>query len=43
MNFKLPVIVSRGLGTCDDLVDEDKNGYIIDVGTHSHYLRKLIY
>ena len=32
MNFKLPVIVSRGLGTCDDLVDEDKNGYIIDVG-----------
>ena len=32
MNFKLPVIVSKGLGTCEDLVDEDKNGYIIDVG-----------
>ena len=32
MNFKIPVIVSRGLGTCEDLVDEDKNGYIIDIG-----------
>lgn len=41
MNFNLPIIASRGIGTCDDLVDENKNGYIIDVGDFKSLSKKI--
>ncbi len=32
MNFSLPLIVSKTIGTCDDLVFENRNGYKVDKG-----------
>ena len=32
LNFGLPVIVSNRVGTANDLVEHDKNGFIVNVG-----------
>jgi len=45
MNFSLPVIVSTGVGTANDLVQHDVNGFVFnkgDVETLGTYLLKLM-
>lgn len=45
MNFSLPVICTRAVGTAFDLVEDGKNGYLIDVGDISllsQYIKELL-
>jgi len=44
MNFELPIVATKILGTCDDLVKENINGYKVNVGDIddiSNSIRKL--
>jgi glycosyltransferase involved in cell wall biosynthesis len=45
MNFKLPIVVSSGVGTGGDLIKHDENGFIYDVGdinVLAEYLEKIL-
>ncbi len=45
MNFALPIIVSNGVGTANDLVEHGFNGYVFDVGDIDNlalYIKRLV-
>ena len=43
MNFAIPVIATKVIGTAYDLVEEGKNGYLIDVGDVNELADRISY
>ncbi len=41
MNFSLPIITSKNVGTAKDLVKNGKNGYVVSVGDISQMAKKI--
>ena len=41
LSFELPIIVSEGVGTSNDLVKQNKNGFIIELGGEEDLFKKL--
>ncbi len=43
LNFGLPIIASNMLGNAPDIVIEEKNGFIVEVGDHQQIINRLNY